>query len=316
MRGKLVANKALKSITLQQGQVLALGILFIALLMLVLLRFFYVGQVNTEVVRQRHALDAATYSGAVMQAQALNYAAYMNRAYAGHQMAMAHLVTMASWAHFASTEALRVQMGNPPASLITMMFGPQHGEAYRAASLAKGAQQQAAFNSALGLAFKQHDAFGLGHLQPASQVIYEQLPRWREQVIRQVLQDNYPEYDFSPTNSQIDLQVTEDNWLEAIGWYQANTLAPWLHELLQHYAFLSDRDHTARNNWVVDPRCPSRRHELRRRGQTRLDEQGLWRSEDTQSYHALRSNRWIGCYHRKYPIIEIYYNNLFIFNRL
>ena len=33
-----------------------------------------------------------------------------------------------------------------------------------------------------------------------------------------------------------------------------------------------------------------------------MDEQGQWRAQDTQSHHALRSNRWIGCYFREYPM--------------
>lgn len=286
----------------QRGQVLVLGVLFAVLLSIVLVRFFYVGLINTAVVRQRHALDAATYSGALMQAQALNYAAYMNRAYAGHQVAMAHLITMASWAQYAATEAMRVEMGNPPASLIAMMFGPQHGAAYRAASIASGAQMHAKSNGAFGFAFKQHDAFTLAVLQPASQAIYQQLPSWREQAIRQVLQDNYPEYDFSPQSTETSLQITDDNWLEQIGWQPALSLRPWLKELVSHYDFLTERNHTARNLWVVDARCPHKRHELRRRGQTLLDEQGQWLSQDSQSFHALRSNRWIGCYHREYPM--------------
>lgn len=286
----------------QSGQVLALGLLFSVLLSLVLVRFFYVGEVNHASVRQRHALDAATYSGAIMQSQALNYTAYLNRAYTGHQIAMAHLITMASWAHFSGTEAMRVQQRNPPASLIAMMFGPQHGIAYEAANMAQGMQRHAQFSGALGQAFKTHDAFTLGLLQPASQAIYTQLPRWREQVIRQVLQDNYPEFDFTKNNDQVELVIHEGNWSEQVSWQSASSLSPWLHELLNHYAFLSERNHTARNVWVVDARCPHKRHELRRRGQTRLDDQGLWRSEDTQSFHALRANRWIGCYHREYAM--------------
>lgn len=286
----------------QQGQVLVLGLLFLGLMSLVLLRFFYVGLINTEVVRQRHALDAATYSGALMQSQALNYAAYLNRAYAGHQVAMAHTITMASWAHFAATEAQRVGRGNPPASLIAMMYGPQHGAAYRAASLATGIESQAAPWGRLGQAFRQHDAFSSAVLQPASQAIYQQLPQWRENIIRRVLQDNYPELDFSPQSTTAQLTISNDNWLEQVGWQSAQTLWPWLMELVQHYDFLAKRNHTARNVWMVDPRCPHKRHELRRRGETLLDEQGQWRAQDTQSHHALRSNRWIGCYFREYAM--------------
>lgn len=33
-----------------------------------------------------------------------------------------------------------------------------------------------------------------------------------------------------------------------------------------------------------------------------MDEQGRWQASDTESFHALRSNRWIGCYFREYPM--------------
>ena len=62
------------------------------------------------------------------------------------------------------------------------------------------------------------------------------------------------------------------------------------------------RQYTARNAWIVSPRCPWRRHELRRRGSTVLEGLDTWAADDTQSYHALRANRWIGCYYREYPM--------------
>src|SRR5690606_13239844 len=62
------------------------------------------------------------------------------------------------------------------------------------------------------------------------------------------------------------------------------------------------RDHTERNHWAVDPRCPHLRHQLRRRGHTFLGPDGRWQSIDTESFHALRSNRWVGCYYREYPM--------------
>src|SRR5690606_20238246 len=68
------------------------------------------------------------------------------------------------------------------------------------------------------------------------------------------------------------------------------------------YRFLDRRDHTERNHWAVDPRCPHLRHQLRRRGHTFLGPDGRWQSIDTESFHALRSNRWVGCYYREYPM--------------
>ncbi len=47
---------------------------------------------------------------------------------------------------------------------------------------------------------------------------------------------------------------------------------------------------------------PLYRHELRRRGSTWLGPDGRWGALDTQSYHALRFNRWRGCYFREYAM--------------
>ena len=47
--------------------------------------------------------------------------------------------------------------------------------------------------------------------------------------------------------------------------------------------------------------CPSLRNELRRGGATWLGPDGRW-AQSTQSFHALRSNRWIGCYFREYAM--------------
>lgn len=79
-------------------------------------------------------------------------------------------------------------------------------------------------------------------------------------------------------------------------------LRSFVQEIANLYAFLGPRNDTARNPWVVDARSPMLRHELRRRGNTELYPYGRWQSIDTQSFHALRSNRWIGCYFREYPM--------------
>src|SRR5690606_8888277 len=35
---------------------------------------------------------------------------------------------------------------------------------------------------------------------------------------------------------------------------------------------------------------------------TAMDAAGRWQATDTQSFHALRANRWIGCYYREYAM--------------
>lgn len=122
----------------QSGQALVLGMLLAAAAALVLIRYFFTGQVVAAKAKQLHALDATAYSGALVQARALNMLSYINRAQIGHQVAMAHLVTLGSWAAFGGTQSRQLASGNPPAHLIGLLFGPEHGAAYLAAGSARG----------------------------------------------------------------------------------------------------------------------------------------------------------------------------------
>src|SRR5690606_37436303 len=121
------------------------------------------------------------------------------------------------------------------------------------------------------------------------------LPSARLSAMQVVLGQNYEPVGF-------DLSITEDNWPGYVSRIAGQQLRGLVHEITGVYDFLDTRDHTASNPWVVDARCPGLRHELRRRGVTTLDPAGRWQSVDTQSFHALRSNRWIGCYYREYPM--------------
>ncbi|MDS1141800.1 hypothetical protein RE432_15265 [Pusillimonas sp. SM2304] len=285
----------------QQGQALVLGMLLAGAAMVVLIRYFAVGQVIGAKARQLHALDAAAYSGALIQARALNMLAYINRAHVGHQLAMAHLVTLGSWASLGGAQAGQWAAGNPPAHLIAMLFGPEHGAAYRAAGKASGFGGLSMPQAELARAYGGHDDVVRNVLNTVQDVIVSGLPEARRQAMQAVLARNYPKHAAGPGG--FDLQVDDDNWP---GYVQRHSGQGELRSLVQavtrHYGFLGPRNTTASNNWVVDGRCPGLRHQLRRRGTTELDAQGRWQSIDTQSFHALRSNRWIGCYYREYAM--------------
>ncbi|MGB6104591.1 MAG: hypothetical protein WBF88_12190 [Pusillimonas sp.] len=283
----------------QQGQALVLGMLLAGVALLVLVRYFAVGQVVAAKSRQLHALDATAYSGALIQARALNMLAYINRAHVGHQLAMAHLVTLGSWASLGGAQAGQLASGNPPAHLIAMLFGPAHGAAYRSASRASGFSSLSMSQADLARAYGGHDQAVRAVLNTVQDAIVAGLPEARQQAMLAVLGQNYPE---QPT-TRFDLAVDSDNWP---GYVQRQSghgqLRGLLEEVAQLYGFLSPRNHTAYNSWMVDARCPGLRHQLRRRGTTELDAQGRWQSIDTLSFHALRSNRWIGCYYREYAM--------------
>lgn len=288
----------------QQGQILVLGMILAGLALIAFTRYFYTGQVVAARVRQVHALDAASYSGALVQARALNTLAYMNRAQIGHHIAMAHLVTLASWAHLSGTEAQQLSRGNPPPHLIGMLFGSDHGAAYMAAAQASGFNALAQPGGELGVAYANHDRVIQQILSGLQQHVVDSVPDARLYAMHAVLAHNLERLPKQTELSDLDFNLTlhDDQWPGFVQRYAGHSLRPFLLQSAQLYRFLAPRNHTARNAWVVDGRCPSRRHELRRRGTTELDPAGRWQSIDTQSFHALRSNRWIGCYFREYAM--------------
>ena len=281
----------------QQGQTLVLGMIFAGAVALALVRYFDAGMVVAGKARQDHALDAAAYSGALVQARALNMLSYINRAQVAHQVAMAHLVTLGSLASFAGAEASRAAMNNPPSYVIGMHFGADHAHAYLEALKATGMEHLSLESGALASAYSEHDRLARAVLGNVSAQLVAGLPAAREHAMQEVLAANFPgEHEF-------DFLVSGDNLDGFLAGYAGNPgLRPFLRSVSALYAFLDPRDHIARSAFPVDKRCPAWRHELRRRGVTKLDESGRWQSIDTQSYHAVRSNRWIGCYYREYAM--------------
>ncbi|MHA3902671.1 hypothetical protein ACTPOE_03630 [Castellaniella sp. WN] len=283
----------------QQGQVLVLGMLLAAVLGLAWMRYFATGQVLAAKTRLVHGLDAAAYSGALVQARTLNFLAYLNRARMAHQLSMAHLVTLGSWAHYAGMESRRLIQGNPPAHLIGMLFGADHGRAYLAAASAAGLEVQARAGGSLGRAYAVHERFVHELSADLSRALVRDLPQARLDAMRAVLAGHYPER----ASGDLRPVVADDAWSGLLRRRTPDApLFDWTRHLAGLYPFLDSRDHTARNPWPVSGRCPHLRHELRRRGGTALDDAGRWQAGDTQSFHAVRSNRWIGCYYREYAM--------------
>lgn len=276
----------------QQGQALVWGILLAAVASVVLLRYFATGQMVAAKARQLHGIDAAAYSGALVQARALNMLALLNRSQVAHQVAMAHLVTLGSWASLGGTESRQAMVGNPPKYLIAMLFGAAHGSAYAASMRASGLDLLAGTPGELARAYARHDQIVHMVLGSVQHDVVSTLQAARDFAMRQVLSSHYE-------GANSELEIYQDDWPGFVRLHSGRTvLAPFIRQVAGRVDFLGPRDHTARNPWPVQARCPTRRHELRRRGLTQLDDSGVWQSIDTQSFHALRSNRWIGCYYR------------------
>src|SRR5690606_37863625 len=125
----MLPSHAARQLHMQSGQALVLGILLMGVIGIAINALFSTSRVIGVKARQLNTVDAAAYSGALIQARALNMQAYINIAQTGHQMAMAHLVTLGSWAKFSATQGQQASAGNPPAYLIGMMFGSGHMQA-------------------------------------------------------------------------------------------------------------------------------------------------------------------------------------------
>lgn len=292
-----------------RGQALPLAVCLAAVGALALVLLYNGGQTVAARVRLTHAADAAAYSGALVQARSLNLLAYINRAQVAHQVAMAHLVTLASWTQFGQTEARRLMQGNPPMPLIAMLFGPAHGAAYASASAAAGTSGLA---SDFAAAYARHDAAVHDVLSRIAEATMRTLPASRQQAMQSVLQANYPEFPAPAVagigvrpDDRLALTLLTDTWPGFVRRYAGNAGGAFRQLVLRatdRYSFLAPRQGTARNPWPVSYRCPMRRHQLRRRGATSLGPDGAWAATDTQSHHALRSNKYIGCYYREYAV--------------
>jgi len=281
----------------QAGQALVLAAALLAAAALGLLQLFDGGQLLREKTRLSGALDAAAYSGALVQARGLNFLAYANRALVAHQVAMAHAVTLASWARFGDAEARQLASANPPASLIGGFFGAAHGQAYRGAAGAAGAGAAADWRSgALARAFAEHDRVVHDILVRAQVAVQQSLADARMRTMKAVLAAHYD--DGAVRLDEALLADTLPGFVVRRGGAARGRLKSMVEEANAHYGFLAPRNHDRHGLLPSEWRCPWLRHELRRRGSTALIGLDAWRSVDTQSFHALRSNKWIGCYYR------------------
>ncbi|OZI30131.1 hypothetical protein CAL29_18895 [Bordetella genomosp. 10] len=287
---------------------LALGLVSVGVLSLVVLHDH--GNTVAARVRLTHAADAAAYSGALVQARALNLLAYVNRTQVAHQIALAHVATLASWAQFGENEAARFRRGNPPGMLIARFYGPSHAAAYASAVRIDGVPGAL---DRFAEAHARHDALVHGVLSRAAQAILRDLPETRQRAMRAVLRANYPEWPEAALGAatqrdRLALAFTDDRWPGFVQRYSGRrdgAFRPLVLRATDRYAFLGPRKGLALNPWPVSYRCPTLRHQLRRIGGTSLTREGSWESVDTQSHHALRSNKYIGCYYRNYLTIDL-----------
>ena len=291
----------------QTGQVMLLGLVLCGAGVLAWGLMLELGRRVHDQSSLNRATDAAAYTAALIQARALNLHAYLNRAHIAHQLGMAHIIAVATATQYRAKLARQARIRNPPPSLIGAFFGPQHALAYTSAL--RGGLPDLDSLQTFRDAFLRHERHVHQVIAQVRQLQIKDFERQREQAIHQVLIANVGHSGGAlrgDTLQQLGLKVdlTLDDAKGLVVQHSANTpiWRDFLSTLVEQYDFLSERKHTQRNVWMINPRCPLKRHELRRQGHVRLGRDGQWRSEESLSFHALRYNKIVGCYHREYPM--------------
>ncbi len=291
----------------ESGQAMVLGLMLVSLGGLGWALSYYIGNIVHNKVSLVRATDAGVLSAATLQARTLNLHAYLNRAQLAHQLAMIHLVTLASHERFRATQAKQSLRMNPPAFLIGMFFGPTYAASYMASQSGLADDYLAIQN--LETAFKKHDQVIREVLEQARQNISSEMNSSRIQTLEKILIKNVGESGSSVRGqslAQLGLSyaIERDDFRDGIKSF--STQSPvWdniFKQIIEPYGYLKPRHATRQNIWAINMRCPLKRHELRRRGHTLASANGTYESTDTISFHAVRSNRIIGCYQREYPM--------------
>jgi hypothetical protein len=291
----------------QAGQVMLLGLVLCGAGVLVWGLMLELGRRVHDQSSLHRATDAAAYSAALIQARALNLHASLNRAQIAHQLGMAHIIAVATSTQYRQKLARQARIRNPPPSLIGAFFGPQHARAYTSA-LSGGFEEMGSLQI-FRASFLRHERHVHQVLNKVRQIQIKDFERQREQVIHRVLIANVGHSGGAmsgDTLKQLGLSIALliDDSPGLVIQRSANTPSwqNFLSNLLEQNDFLAERNRTVRNVWLVNPRCPFKRHELRRRGGLQIGADGQWRSEESLSFHALRYNKIVGCYHREYPM--------------
>jgi hypothetical protein len=291
----------------QKGQALMLGLVLCGAGVLAWVLMLELGDRVHDQSSLHRATDAAAYSAALMQARSMNLQAYVNRAQLGHQIGMAHLIAVATASQYRAKLAHQASRRNPPASLIGAFFGPQHSMAYTAAMRGgmSGTLSQHAFRDA----YLRHERQVHQVLDRVRQLQLRDAEQHRQQSIHRMLIANVGQSGSALKGDSLkqlglSINLTLDETKGLIDLYSGSDSVwrDFLTGLVGQYGFLTERNRTHRNLWIVNPRCPLKRHELRRQGRLLLGPDGQWLSEESLSFHALRHNKMIGCYHREYPM--------------
>lgn len=174
----------------QAGQALIYGLFVLVGGLAALFFLFNAGQVVREKTKLVNTADAVAYSGGVMNARALNFHAYTNRAMLANTVAIAQLVSLVSWTHYVTALGTVGQVVLAPSTYKYPLFWPSLGAASEMAEYLDSSGVDA---DSLANVARASDRIIHQVLMNAQLTAHAGLLPMRKEVMDQVAAENYHE---------------------------------------------------------------------------------------------------------------------------
>lgn len=169
----------------QRGQALIYGLFLLMGGLAALFFLFNTGQLAREKTKLVNTGDAVAYSAGIMHARTLNYNAYANRAMVANTVAIAQLVSLASWIRYADN------MGNYGYNLNNPKFSPFYPSYYAAQYSGPYAKEYLIDSEVLERLARGSDRLIRQSLMNAQRIANTGLVAARHAVMNEVARANY-----------------------------------------------------------------------------------------------------------------------------
>lgn len=297
---KIIATEAML-IKKQHGQVLPLGLALLALTMMGIFVLYNTGQVATDKMKLANAADAAAMSGALIQARALNFQAYSNRAMVANQVSIAQAVTLDSWVSYGAVTSENIATVLKPIPVINVLSqGVQTGLRQVEKVISPISQGM------LNVVDKVN-----GGLSIAQEAMFRSAFIATPDVMHQVALETDSRFSVDSAFSAVGLQQNISEWNNFTQGFSASDV-----DVMSDRVSMINQSRdpfTRERNWKLFKNfwfysTPILRHRLYREGTTELiqvEKDGVleweWKAKDTLSLHN-RLWRWRGTKSFELPI--------------
>lgn len=298
----------------ERGQALIFGIFLMFASLLATFYLFNAGQLTSEKTKLVNTADAVAYSAGLLEARALNFNAYGNRALIANEIAIAQMVSLSSWGQYAGQVGgnLPMEFGAPYCYEPMPYYGKSMILTYGLCYLLNfggWAYTEAADPIVMATEAAQTAAEAMKKTITISHAVLHggALLAARRSVMTRVAEANYQ----NDGSVNVDWVPLEDNFNSFTHRYAKNGTSGdergRLGELVKTAAYKDD--FVRRRSWTdTSPAstCIGINgiffDQLKRRGGTELLGYDEWKAMDTMSIHRTYMDKWGRCKKSESPI--------------